>query len=196
MQQQQLAPLPLQIVDHSTGAVNGVPSVGPQGPRSGLLELLADGRLQLLAVTDEPQAEESGPVEPGVRPARLGAALAPVAFGEICSEICDPSRSSGPHPEAMGWSRVIGAVCDFWRVLGRRAGLALLVRSTHELQSDTDGQHLHPATAKRCHSPGTPLSSCSPRSSNSMPDPATKSFTVEETTTSRAPAMADTRCPR
>ena len=36
------------------------------------------------------------------------------------------------------------------------------------------GLHAHPLTAKRRHSPGTPLSACSPRSSNSMPDPVTR----------------------
>ena len=33
-------------------------------------------------------------------------------------------------------------------------------------------------TADRCHSPGTPLSSCAPRSSNSSPDPITRSRSV------------------
>src|SRR5580693_6120960 len=36
-------------------------------------------------------------------------------------------------------------------------------------------------TAKSCHEPGTPLSSCSPRSSNSTPEPATRSFTIADT---------------
>jgi hypothetical protein len=39
------------------GSGGGVPSAGLGGRRPGLLELLADGRLQLLAVTDQPQAE-------------------------------------------------------------------------------------------------------------------------------------------
>ena len=37
---------------------------------------------------------------------------------------------------------------------------------------------------------GTPLSSCSPRSSNSIPEPATRSFTVRDTSTSPGPASA------
>jgi hypothetical protein len=40
------------------------------------------------------------------------------------------------------------------------------------------------ATAKRCHSPGTPLSWCAPRSSNSSPDPITRSRSVLDTSTS------------
>src|SRR3972149_2881901 len=40
------------------------------------------------------------------------------------------------------------------------------------------------------HSPGTPFSTCTPRSSKAMPDPATRSFTVPETSTSPAPAPA------
>jgi len=36
-------------------------------------------------------------------------------------------------------------------------------------------------TANSCHMPGTPLSSCSPRSSNSTPEPATRSFTIADT---------------
>ena len=36
---------------------------------------------------------------------------------------------------------------------------------------------------------GTPFSSCSPASSNVRPDPATRSFTVEETSTSEAPSL-------
>ena len=38
------------------------------------------------------------------------------------------------------------------------------------------------------HSPGTPLSACTPRSSNARPEPATRSLTVCETSTSPGPA--------
>ena len=45
----------------------------------------------------------------------------------------------------------------------------------------------HPATARyRCQRSGTPLSSCSPRSSNVRPEPAVRSFTVECASTSTA----------
>jgi len=47
--------------------------------------------------------------------------------------------------------------------------------------------------AKSFHVPGTPLRSCSPRTSNSMPDPTTRSFTVDETNTSRGDECASTR---
>lgn len=43
------------------------------------------------------------------------------------------------------------------------------------------------ATAKRRHSPGTPLSWCAPRSSNSSPDPITRSRSVLDTSTSFGP---------
>jgi hypothetical protein len=41
-------------------------------------------------------------------------------------------------------------------------------------------------TVKRRHSPGTPLSSCAPRSSNSSPDPITRSRSVLNISTSSA----------
>jgi len=44
------------------------------------------------------------------------------------------------------------------------------------------------ATANGCHSPGTPLSWCAPRSSNSSPDPITSSRNVPDTSTSFGPA--------
>ena len=50
-------------------------------------------------------------------------------------------------------------------------------------------------TARTCHSPGTPFSAWRPRSSNSMPDPATRSRTVLVTSTSPGPARAATRAP-
>src|SRR5262245_13883079 len=51
------------------------------------------------------------------------------------------------------------------------------------------------ATAKRCHAPGTPLRACMPRSSNAMPEPTTRSFTVLETSTSPGFAVPATRLP-
>ena len=50
-------------------------------------------------------------------------------------------------------------------------------------------------TEYRCQVPGTPLSLCSPRSSNSIPEPATRSVTVRDTSTSPAAASADTLAP-
>src|SRR5215208_445014 len=52
-----------------------------------------------------------------------------------------------------------------------------------------------PTTLWRRQRPGTPLSSCSPASSNCRPEPATRSFTVCETMTSPALAIAATRAP-
>ena len=51
------------------------------------------------------------------------------------------------------------------------------------------------ATAYTRQVPGTPLSSCSPRSTKSKPEPATRSFTVCETSTSPESASAATRAP-
>src|SRR5262249_275358 len=50
-------------------------------------------------------------------------------------------------------------------------------------------------TANSRQIPGTPFNRCSPRSSNPMPDPATRSVTVLDTTTSAASAMSATRHP-
>ena len=49
------------------------------------------------------------------------------------------------------------------------------------------------ATAKRCHSPGTPLSSCAPRSSNASPDPITRSRSVLDTSSVRPGQCAHAR---
>ena len=51
------------------------------------------------------------------------------------------------------------------------------------------------ATAKIRHSPGTPLSSSAPRSSNSIPDPITRSRSVLDSSTSFRPASALRRAP-
>jgi hypothetical protein len=48
-------------------------------------------------------------------------------------------------------------------------------------------------TRNRTHSLGTPFKEWAPRSSNRMPDPATRSFTVLETRTSLGSAPAATR---
>ncbi len=77
VQPQQLATLPLQIVNQVTGAA-GVPSAGLGGRRSGPLELQSDGRLELLVVADELQAQDGSPMQTDVRAAGLGATLSPV----------------------------------------------------------------------------------------------------------------------
>ena len=48
---------------------------------------------------------------------------------------------------------------------------------------------------KSLHSPGTPLSECRPRSLKLIPDPATRSRTVLETSSSLGAAADDTRAP-
>src|SRR6266550_4629033 len=49
--------------------------------------------------------------------------------------------------------------------------------------------------ANRRHSPGTPFSAWAPRSSNSIPEPTTRSFTVLDTSTWLGAAIAATRAP-
>ena len=44
-----------------------------------------------------------------------------------------------------------------------------------------------------CHSSGMPFRACVPKSSNLIPEPATRSLTVRETRTSSAPPMLATR---
>jgi hypothetical protein len=51
------------------------------------------------------------------------------------------------------------------------------------------------STAYSCQSPGTPLSRWAPRSRNRIPEPATRSATVRETSTSPGWAAAATRAP-
>src|SRR5207253_10936739 len=51
------------------------------------------------------------------------------------------------------------------------------------------------STANRRHSPGTPLSAQGPRSANRIPEPATRSFTVLDTSSSSALASPATLAP-
>lgn len=53
----------------------------------------------------------------------------------------------------------------------------------------------HLSTEYKRHSPGTPLSVRVPRSANRMPEPATRSLTVPDTSTSPGCAWAATRAP-
>src|SRR5215213_10305507 len=57
------------------------------------------------------------------------------------------------------------------------------------------GRAAYLTTRYRCQRSGTPFSSCSLASSNVRPEPAVKSFTVCETSTSEGPARAPTRAP-
>src|SRR4051812_31773635 len=68
-------------------------------------------------------------------------------------------------------------------------------RGQRDLRAFRLGHRDYRSTAKSFHSPGTPLSSATPRSRKAMPDPATRSLTVLETRTSLALAAAATRAP-
>ena len=89
----------------------------------------------------------------------------------------DSCRRGRRGPSPTTWYAILRAV------LGRRvADLRLIASSAAPL-------------AYRCHGSGTPLSWCSPRSSKTRPEPATRSLTVELTRTSEGPARAPTRAP-
>src|SRR5262245_39826972 len=62
-----------------------------------------------------------------------------------------------------------------------------LARSPRKRTVATTDQLL---TENNLHGCGIPLRACSPRSSKLMPDPATRSTTVRETSTSPGPAVA------
>ncbi len=64
-----------------------------------------------------------------------------------------------------------------------------------ELRKALAGRCYRFATAYIRHSPGTPFKSWTPRSSKVIPEPATRSFTVCDTSTSPAAASAETRAP-
>ena len=107
-----------------------------------------------------------------------------------------PPAPQAPDPEAPARRRARGhrqarRAPNAWRGRSRAAGgAAAAADAVEELLAYAS------ATANRCHCSGTPLSSCAPRSSKSIPEPATRSFTVLETSTSpalrqRADARAD-----
>src|SRR5262249_7606801 len=83
---------------------------------------------------------------------------------------------------------------------GRSAQATLHGREARTVESlylspalvDRLGATLPAARPQPATRPGTPWSSCSPASSKPRPAPATRSFTVCETSTSDGPAMADT----
>src|SRR5262245_33148412 len=79
------------------------------------------------------------------------------------------------------------------RRLLERVHLCVLAEQSHD-------RYLNPArslsrAANSCHSPGTPLSVRTPRSSNSMLEPAARSRTMLDTSSSHGRASAATRAP-
>src|SRR5439155_862849 len=65
--------------------------------------------------------------------------------------------------------------------------------STPVARSSDIHPSVHPSTAKRRHSSGTPWRVCVPRSAKRRPAPATRSFTVLETSTPEGPAKAEAK---
>jgi len=82
----------------------------------------------------------------------------------------------------------------------RRADASLTNRRVDGTHSATPRRLLFSPPASQTaassrHEPGTPFRSCSPRSLNSMPEPATRSLTVAETSTSPGRASEQIRAP-
>src|SRR6185436_4044456 len=95
---------------------------------------------------------------------------------------------------------LVAAVARPPRVAGARRTIALAAQigsagdfgaSAAQAARASDGCD----TAYKCQSPGTPFSDWVPRSSNTMPEPATRSLTVLDTSTSLGAARAATRAP-
>ena len=84
----------------------------------------------------------------------------------------------GHRPAGTCLRRQIATISRRVPFSGRSAALGERVsccsrgqRAAKDWASFAEDHRYVEATAKRCHSPGTPLSSCVPRSSNSSPDP-------------------------
>src|SRR5690349_21266335 len=111
------------------------------------------------------------------------ASRAPSAASELTDLACFESAlapsSPPPHPAQ---SRAAARISAAWlHQLRFRTRIRLFFRAD-VLRKRRGGQPL--STANSRHSPGTPLSSAAPRSWKAMPEPATRSLTVLETTTS------------
>ena len=88
----------------------------------------------------------------------------------------DTTKSAVPIPRQVAGGSP--RTCLRRRGSVNRSEVALgRIRTAHETQA---------STANSLQSPGTPFNSCSPRSMKNMPDPATKSTTVRDTSTSSA----------
>ena len=107
----------------------------------------------------------------------------------------------GPATLALGGTFAKGApqLIDFASII-QRGDMVFLVISTagRRRSSATSLMQMRSGaaqglTAKSFQEPGTPFSLLSPRSSNSIPDPTTRSLTVPETSTSPGAANAPTR---
>ena len=110
-----------------------------------------------------------------------------------------------PVEEREGHRRMLAAMSPGVKVLAHRpwmafsaptpeefVGRARRSQSRHRFTPIPWGEYpaVQAFTAKSFQLPGTPFSSCSPRSTNSMPEPTTRSRTVLETTISPVPASA------
>src|SRR5205814_9343680 len=77
----------------------------------------------------------------------------------------------------------------------RRVPVPRTVLGTVPVRGQSLPGALQPLVAYKDHLSGTPFRACSPRSSNAIPEPATRSRTVRVTSTSPGDAADETRAP-
>jgi len=82
---------------------------------------------------------------------------------------------------------------DQWQIASRAGRLAQVSGDRRETGNLTELKDHVDSTAKRRRRPANPLRACSPRSAKVIPEPATRSRTVAETSTSPGDAVAATR---
>src|SRR5918992_1086996 len=134
----------------------------------------------------------------GLRPARDEHRLAPHVEGLL------PDLRHAAHLDVLDLGRLdIESTDEPVQNLSRqfvRANLRERAAATPDRRAngvDDEGvSHVDDGTTEKSRQdPGTPFSSCSPRSTNSTPDPATRSRTVPVTRTSPGFAAPATRAP-
>ena len=98
-----------------------------------------------------------------------------------------PVRGGGPRgpPAAAQWCPRSGG--------GRCSRAGNMPSPSQMLPLDRGLRSVQVMTAKRRHAAGMPRGSCSPLSSNVVPEPATRSTTVQDTRTSPGCAVSQTR---
>jgi hypothetical protein len=103
------------------------------------------------------------------------------------------------HERAGWWALVMARDDDYVNAEGgsprRTRPISAVPRAARSIHAVGNRAAYAFSTANGCHRPGTPFNSCSPRSANSIPEPATRSVTVRDTSVSPGAACADTRCP-
>jgi hypothetical protein len=120
----------------------------------------------------------------------LGAAILGLGFGRAV--IIMVSRVGETFLRDLR-SRVFRHLMSLGMDFFEREKTGKLVAGANARYLRSRGRRHQARTARSRQRPGTPLSSCSSRSSNSMPEPATRSLTVLDTRISDGCASANTR---